>query len=66
MRDPALVRDLREEVLATYLADNVRARRMRPDGSYERVRPRPGEEGTDAQLRLLQLAGTGADAADRG
>jgi polyphosphate kinase len=51
--DPALVRHLRDVVLETYLSDNVRARRMRPDGKYERVRPREGEVPVDAQARLL-------------
>jgi polyphosphate kinase len=56
VRDPALVRHLRDAVLGTYLADNVRARRMRPDGSYERVHPRDGEAPIEAQARLLASA----------
>ncbi|ABS24787.1 polyphosphate kinase 1 [Anaeromyxobacter sp. Fw109-5] len=51
--DPALVRHLRDRVLATYLADNRRARRMRADGEYERIRPADGEPPVDAQARLL-------------
>ncbi len=51
--DPALVRHLRDGVLDTYLADNVRARRMRSDGGYDRLRPRDGEPAVDAQARLL-------------
>jgi polyphosphate kinase len=51
--DAGLVRHLRDGVLATYLADNTRARRMRPDGEYERVRPAAGEPAVDAQARLL-------------
>jgi polyphosphate kinase len=54
--DPGLVRHLRDEVLGTYLADNVRARRMRPDGGYDRIRPREGEPAVDAQARLLHAA----------
>jgi polyphosphate kinase len=57
VRDPALVRYLRDTVLGTYLADNVRARRMRPDGGYDRVRPREGEPAVDAQARLLLASG---------
>ena len=30
VRDPKLIRDLRDDVLATYLADEVKARHMRP------------------------------------
>ncbi len=34
---PSLVRTLRDKVLATYLADNVKARLLRSDGSYTRI-----------------------------
>jgi polyphosphate kinase len=54
--DPALVRHLRDDVLAAYLADNVRARRMRSDGTYERIHPLDGEAAVDAQARLLLAA----------
>jgi polyphosphate kinase len=54
--DPALVRHLRDEVLETYLRDNVRARRMRGDGSYERLVPRDGELPVDSQATLLARA----------
>jgi polyphosphate kinase len=66
VRDPALVRHLRDVMLAAYLADDVRARRMRADGSYERARPTEGEPEVDAQLRLLQLASAGEDEGGRG
>ena len=36
VRDPKLVRFLRDGVLAIYLADVVNARRMKPDGTYDR------------------------------
>ncbi|HPC82123.1 MAG TPA: polyphosphate kinase 1 [Thermoanaerobaculaceae bacterium] len=51
---PRLVRHLRDDVLALYLADNVRARRMQPDGTYVRLKPRPGEKAVDAQLALMR------------
>jgi polyphosphate kinase len=51
--DAALVRHLRDEVLETYLRDNVRSRRMRGDGTYERLAPRDGEPPVDAQAALL-------------
>jgi polyphosphate kinase len=56
VRDPALVRHLRDVVLATYLSDNVRARRMRPDGGYDRAHPAPGEPAVDVQAALLHAA----------
>ncbi len=54
--DPALVRDLRDDILETYLRDNVRARRMRADGSYERISPAPGDARLDSQAELLARA----------
>ncbi len=41
---------LKEKVLAAYLRDNVKARLLRPDGSYERARPAAGEEKFNSQL----------------
>jgi polyphosphate kinase len=64
VRDPALVRHLRDTVLGTYLADNVRARRMRRDGGYDRVRPQDGDPIVDAQAALLSLASTASLADD--
>jgi polyphosphate kinase len=54
--DPALVHQLRGEILETYLRDNQRTRVMRPDGSYERRVPREGEEPLDSQRALLEAA----------
>jgi polyphosphate kinase len=57
VRDPALVRHLRDEVLETYLADNVRARRMLADGTYQRVTRRDDEKPVDSQAALLAVRG---------
>ncbi len=54
-----LVRQLRDEVLGVELADNVKARRMRPDGSYERVVPLSDEARIDAQAVFLRLREAG-------
>jgi polyphosphate kinase len=54
--DPALRARLHDAILATYLADTVKARRMLPDGRYERVGPGPGEEPLEAQEELIRLA----------
>jgi polyphosphate kinase len=54
--DPALKHHLKDEILHAYLRDNVKTRRLLPDGSYERVRPAPGEELFDVQTRLIELA----------
>ena len=37
--DQGIVRRLRDEVLATYMADTAKARRLRADGSWERIAP---------------------------
>jgi polyphosphate kinase len=53
VQDPRLVHHLRDEVLATYLADNVKARRMLPDGSYQRVQSGAAETLLDAQTWFI-------------
>jgi polyphosphate kinase len=37
VEDEELRRRVRDEILAEYLVDNVKARRMMPDGSYKRA-----------------------------
>jgi len=62
VQDPRLIRHLRTKVLDTYLADNVKARRMKSDGSYERLKPQPKEPLVNGQLWLInyhQLAKKG-------
>jgi polyphosphate kinase len=54
IEDMRLVRHLRDEVLAIYLADNVKARRMLPDGTYARVQPGPEEQPLNSQARFIQ------------
>jgi polyphosphate kinase len=46
---PELKKYLRDEFLRTYLSDNVKARELRPDGSYQRVVPEPGAEEINSQ-----------------
>ncbi len=53
IQDPRLVRSLRDHILATYLADTVKARRLRADGTYERVKPAPAEVPLDSQQWLI-------------
>ncbi len=51
--DADLRRRIRDEILATYLVDNVKARRMAPDGSYKRVTRRDPERPLNSQEILL-------------
>jgi polyphosphate kinase len=54
--DPAIRQRIKTEVLELGLADNVKARELRPDGSYVFVTPKPGEPLINSQLRLLELS----------
>jgi len=53
---PELKRRLIDEILATSLADNVKARQMQSDGSYRRLQPGPNEPPVRSQERFLELA----------
>jgi polyphosphate kinase len=55
IEDPRLRKHLKEDVLDVCLRDNVKARRLQPDGSYERMRPAEGEELIDQQSRLISF-----------
>ncbi|HZH35497.1 MAG TPA: polyphosphate kinase 1 [Pyrinomonadaceae bacterium] len=46
---PKIKRYLQEEILTSYLRDNVKARMLQPDGSYQQIKPQPGEEEFAAQ-----------------
>lgn len=54
IREPAMLRRLRDDVLATYLADNVKARIMQADGSYLRAKPAANEKKIDSQKTLAK------------
>ena len=47
------------EILLTYLNDNVKARIMQPDGSYLRVKPKDGEKPIRSQSELIAIARRG-------
>jgi polyphosphate kinase len=52
--DRSLVRTLREDVLAIYLSDNVKARHMSPAGIYTRKRGNEGRLRVNSQEYLLR------------
>lgn len=60
VEEPALRDRLRHEILATYLADRVKARRILPDGSHERLWAAPGEPAGSAQAALIEAAARAA------
>src|SRR5207247_3712231 len=52
--DPRLRQAIVQDILHIHMQDNVQARRLRTDGSYERLSPPPNTEGINAQSWLLQ------------
>ena len=62
IQDVRFIRYLRDEVLGTYLRDNVKARRMQSDGTYRRVEAAPGESPVSVQEHLLELRAGWAEA----
>ena len=56
VEDPK-IKEAMLEILRVHLGDTVKARRLLPDGSYERIMPPPGEEGLDAQAWMLANRG---------
>ena len=53
LQDPRLVRLMRDDILKTYLIDNVKARVLQPDGSYDRVKVKKDQPLVNAQVALL-------------
>jgi polyphosphate kinase len=47
------------EILMTYLRDNVKARVLQPDGSYLRVKPKDGDKPVRSQSELIAIARKG-------
>ncbi|MDW8325498.1 MAG: polyphosphate kinase 1 [Anaerolineales bacterium] len=53
IQDPRLIKIVSEDILKTYLMDNVKARVLLPDGTYERVKPKKDQPPINAQAILL-------------
>jgi polyphosphate kinase len=56
IEDPALRSRIIDEILATTLADNIKARVLQPDGTYRRLQPAPGEPVVRSQIEFQKLA----------
>ena len=54
VENPVLVQKL-TDILQLQLRDNVNAREMRPDGSYQKVKPAEGEELVNGQMGMYDL-----------
>jgi polyphosphate kinase len=60
VEQPDLKQRLIDEVLATSLVDNVKARVLLPDGTYRRVERKTDEPAVRSQERFLELAAAAA------
>lgn len=56
IEDPALRRELSDEVLPAYLSDRVKARQLQASGSYVRLKPKRGEPPSQVQLFFRERA----------
>jgi polyphosphate kinase len=56
IEDPLLRSRIIDEILATALADNIKARVLQSDGTYKRIQPRPGEPVIRSQNEFQNLA----------
>jgi polyphosphate kinase len=54
IEDAELIRYLRDDIFATYLVDNVKARWMTPDGSYIRRNSNPNGPPINSQEKFIQ------------
>jgi polyphosphate kinase len=54
VEDPNIIRTLIDRVLPIYLADNVKARQMLPDGTYTRKKPVDGQPAVSSQEWLIR------------
>ncbi len=57
VEDKNMRKVLRDHILGTHLKDNVKARKLLPDGSYEQVTAGDGEEMIDSQQWMINNRG---------
>jgi polyphosphate kinase len=57
VENPQILRAVRDHILSVHLKDNVQARRLLPDGGYERVRPDDGGPPLDSQHWMIRNRG---------
>lgn len=54
IQNPRLKKQVISDILEVHLRDNAQARVLKPDGSYDRKKPAPGEEPMNSQEWLLE------------
>jgi polyphosphate kinase len=57
VEDPRLAVAIRDQILKVHLNDNVQARRMLPNGDYERICPEDGAQPLDSQAWMIRNRG---------
>ena len=57
VEDPDLRESIYEHILCVHLKDNLQARRLLPDGSYERIHPQEGEPELNSQAWMIEHRG---------
>ncbi|UCC63825.1 MAG: polyphosphate kinase 1 [Anaerolineae bacterium] len=57
VEDPDLRESLYQHILCVHLKDNMRARRLLPDGTYERIHPQDGEPELNSQSWMIEHRG---------
>lgn len=57
IEDEVIKKSLRDDILKIHLKDNVKSRRMLPDGRYERVKPAEGEDLLNSQEWMIENRG---------
>jgi polyphosphate kinase len=57
VEDTSILETVRKQILDVHLQDNVKARRLLPNGEYERVRPTDGAEPLNSQLWMVEHRG---------
>ena len=55
--DKKIKQGIIKHMLEVHLADSVKARRLLPDGTYERVKPKEGEQAINSQQWLIDNRG---------
>ncbi len=55
--DKKIKQGIIKHMLEVHLADNVKSRRLLPDGTYERVKPKEGEQAINSQQWLIDNRG---------
>ena len=56
IEDPKLKKEIVDEMLPAFLKDRVKARELKADGSYIRLKPKPGAKLSQAQLHFRERA----------